>query len=420
MASAQPLVAIRLPPPEAATAIRSSWDARRAVLPLDPNAPAGDVRRTLDALRPTHLLDAEGSRRLEDGAGVASEVAAVVATSGTTGVSRGVELTWSGMEASALAVSEALGVGGGDRWLCCLPLHHIAGLALVARSWVTGAGLEVLPRFDPLALATAPATLVSLVPAALRRLLDAGADLRRFRRILVGGAPVPDELRRRPEAAGVALVTAYGLTETWSGVVHDGHPLAGVELRLGPREEIEVRGPMVMRGYRLDPAETAAAFDQDGWLRTGDVGAFGPDGRLRVVDRLGDMIITGGVNVSPTEVEAVLAGHPSIADVCVAGTHDDEWGERVVAYVVPVHRDRPPALAAIRAFAAEQLAGPKLPRQVVAVDEIPRTPSGKPLRRLLTENSARRGEGGARRRRSGPPPPAPGSSADRGGWTGRR
>ncbi len=140
---------------------------------------------------------------------------------------------------------------------------------------------------------------------------------------------------------------------------------------------------MVMRGYRLAPDDTAAVLDADGWLRTGDAGVFDADGRLHVVDRLTDVIITGGVNVGPTEVEAVLADHPAVADVCVSGAPDATWGERVVAYVVPAAGTPPPDLATLRAFAADKLAAAKLPRQVVVVDEIPRTSGGKVIRRRL-------------------------------------
>jgi acyl-CoA synthetase (AMP-forming)/AMP-acid ligase II len=140
-----------------------------------------------------------------------------------------------------------------------------------------------------------------------------------------------------------------------------------------------------MRGYRNAPGQTADAFTGDGWLRTGDAGSIDAEGRLHVVDRLGDLIITGEVNVSPSEVEAVLARHPGVADVCVVGAPDPEWGERVVAHVVPRDSGAPPGLAELRAFAAEHLSAAKLPRQVVLTGAIPRTPGGKPLRRILTE-----------------------------------
>ncbi len=158
-------------------------------------------------------------------------------------------------------------------------------------------------------------------------------------------------------------------------------------MRLAADGEILVRGPMVMHGYRLDPVRTHAVLDDDGWFHTGDIGApeAAAAGRVRVVDRSKDLVITGGVNVSPTEVESVLAHHPDVYDVCVVGVPDDEWGELVVAYVVARPGARPPTVDELRAFGRDRLSGPKLPRAARAVDEIPRTASGKPLRRVLRE-----------------------------------
>ncbi len=352
---------VRRPPIEAAGAIRRAWDAGDAVLVLDPRAPDVEVDAIVARVQPDE--------------GVEPDVAAVVVTSGTAGAPKGVELTWAGLAASGAAIAGALEIEAGDRWLACLPLHYVAGLAVLGRAWTAGTPVTVLDGFEVAAVAGADATLVSLVPTMVRRLRDAGADLGRFRRILLGGGPVHER--------GPNIVATYGLTETWGGVVHDGHPLAGVELSLGQADEILVRTPTMMRGYRLAPAETGAAFTADGWLRTGDAGTIDAVGRLRVVDRLRDLVITGGVNVSPTEVEAVLAGHPGVADVCVVGAPDPEWGERVVAHVVPRAPGGPPTLAELRAFAGDRLSAAKLPREIVVTSRIPRTAGGKPLRRLL-------------------------------------
>ena len=359
------LLPVRLAAPAAAAAIRSCWEAGDAVLVLDPRAPQPEIEAILGRMRPE--------------LGVDPDVAAVAVTSGTAGPPKGVELTWDGLSASGSAVAAALETGSHDRWLACLPLQYVAGLAVLGRAWTTGTPVSVLGGFDEAAVAAAGATLVSLVPTMVRRLRAAGMDLGRFRRILVGGGPVDE--------SGPNIVATYGLTETWGGVVHDGHPLDGVELALGQSDEILVRAPMVMRGYRLDPERTAAVLSADGWLRTGDVGAIDAGGRLRVVDRLGDLVITGGVNVSPTEVEGVLVQHPGVADVSVGGAPDPEWGERVVAYVVPTEPASPPALADLRAFAADRLSAPKLPREVVVVESIPRTAGGKVVRRLLRVDS---------------------------------
>ncbi|MGI9079831.1 MAG: class I adenylate-forming enzyme family protein, partial [Acidimicrobiales bacterium] len=317
------LTAVPLTGPEAAAAIVAEWQEGRAVLALDPRAPAAERRRILDALRPTHQVGDFGVRALPGGTPVAPEVAAVVATTGTTGEPKGVELTWAGLAASAQASSRALAAIAEERsrknsggWLCCLPLYGVGGLGVVARTWSTDVPVEVIARFDPADVAASRASFVSLVPTTLSRCLDAGVDLSGFRAILVGGAPLDPRLRSRATEAGASVVATYGLTETWGGVVYDGRPLDGVEVRIASDDEIVVRGPMVMRGYRLRPDDTAAALSPDGWLRTGDAGAWGPDGAtLQVVDRLRDLIVTGGVNVSPTEVESVLAAHPGVADV---------------------------------------------------------------------------------------------------------
>src|SRR6266540_3408831 len=240
MSESVDLLAVVLPRPAAAEAIVRAWEAGEAVLPLDPDAPGPELARLLAAARPTHLLDAAGRSRLPGGWPAPPGAAAVVATSGTGGLPKAVELDAAAIGAAARAVSSALDAGQGDRWLCCLPLHGVAGLA----------------------------TLVSLVPAMLPRLRAAGADLGRFRRVLLGGGPIP------AEPAGATLVRTYGLTETFGGVVHDGHPLEGVELRLD-KGEILVRGPMLFRDYRDDPARTAAAL-RGGWLRTGDLGRLDP------------------------------------------------------------------------------------------------------------------------------------------------
>ena len=391
-------VALLLPAPEAARTAVALWEAGEAVVPLDPAAPAPDLGRSLAALRPTAVIDGDGRRRRPDGVPVTAGVAAVIATSGTTGDRKGVELTFTGLAASGQAVAAAVGATGEGAWLCCLPLHRVAGLAVVGRAWATGAPLIVHPRFDPKAVGEAAggeaatgarAAFVSLVPTMLRRLLDAAPEtVAAFDHILLGGGPIDPGLLVRARAAGAVVSTTYGMTETWGGVVHDGHPLRGVELRLdGSTDggEILVRAPMLMRGYRLWPEGTTAAVDADGWYRTGDLGRFDPraGGRLWLVDRAGDVINTGGIKVSPTEVERVLATHPAVADVCVAGRPDTEWGERVVAFVVPATPAEAPTLTDLRSHARHHLPAPKLPREVVVVDAIPRTAGGKPLRRLL-------------------------------------
>jgi O-succinylbenzoic acid--CoA ligase len=389
MSDSVAVVAIALPRPAAARAIVAAWEAGEAVLPLDPAAPGPELEGLLAAARPTHLLDGDGRRRLGGGQPAEAGLAAVVATSGTGGSPKLVELGADAVAWSAKATSAALRAGPGDRWLCCVPVHGVAGLAVVARAWRTGLPVEVHERFDPALVAAAAgrATLVSLVPAMLRRLLAAGGQAARFRRVLLGGGPIPADLAAEGESRGVQLVRTYGLTETFGGMVHDGHPLDGVELVIDPEGEILVRGPMLLRRYRGDPARTAAVLG-DGWLRTGDLGRLGPDGRLAVLGRRDDLVISGGVNVHPDEVEAVLASHPGVAEAAVAGRPDPEWGQRVAAFVVPRDPASPPTLAELRAFARRRLAAAKAPRELVLVPSLPRGPSGKLLRRLLPDGEA--------------------------------
>jgi o-succinylbenzoate---CoA ligase len=384
------LVAIALPRPAAARAIVASWEAAEAVLPLDPDAPEPELKGILAAARPTHLLDGDGRRPLAGGQAAEAGVAAVVATSGTAGAPKVVELGADAIRWSALATSAALGAGPGDRWLCCVPVHGVAGLAVVARAWHTGLPVEVHDGFDPAAVAAAAgrATLVSLVPAMLRRLLAAGDAASRFRRVLLGGGPVPADLAEEARDRGVGLVRTYGLTETFGGMAHDGHPLDGAEVRVAdPEGEILLRGPMLFRRYRGEPGRTAAVL-RGGWLHTGDLGRVGPDGRLVVLGRVDDLVISGGVNVHPDEVEAVLAAHPGVAEVAVAGRADPAWGQRVTAFVVPRDPGRPPTLEELRAFSRERLAAAKAPRELVLVPALPRGPSGKLLRRLLPDGEA--------------------------------
>lgn len=370
------LLAIRLPAEQAADAVLDAWARRQPVAVLDPNAPDAATAHARAALRLDEPVD--------------PSIAAVVVTSGTTARPKAVELTWAGLECMARGFSAAIGADPAtDRWLVCLPVHHVAGLAILARAWVSGVPVTAHNGFDIDRVADAPektgATLVSLVPTMLKRLLDAEPDtLARFRCVVLGGARTPAALRRRAVDAGAAFFDAYGLSETWGGCVINGRPITDVDARLDDSGGIIVHGPVVMRGYRGDPDATAAAFTADGWLRTGDAGVLDDDGRIAVVDRARDLIITGGVNVSPTAVEEVLIRHPAILDVCVVGVPDDEWGERVVAHVVAQPATAAPTLAELRAFAGESLSAAQLPREVRTRTKIPRSSSGKALRRLVT------------------------------------
>jgi O-succinylbenzoic acid--CoA ligase len=288
--------------------------------------------------------------------------ALVVATSGSTGEPKGVVLTHDAVTASAQATSERLGVTADDHWLACLPLSHVGGLSVVTRALHTGTRLTVLPGFDVDAVGSSDATLVSLVATTLRRV-----DAERFRVIVLGGGRPPED--RPPNT-----VTTYGMTETGSGVVYDGVPLDGVDVRMDSDGQILLRGPMLLRCYR----DGSVPLEDEGWLPTGDLGRWLDDGRLHVDGRRGDLIITGGENVWPEAVEAALADHPDVAEVLVRGADDPEWGQIVEAVIVPLHAA--PSLESVRAHVKVRHPAFMAPRRIEIVSSLPRTSIGK-LRR---------------------------------------
>jgi o-succinylbenzoate---CoA ligase len=347
-------------------ALQQVWDTGGAVAPLDHRLPPAARAAVVRALRPTAVAHDTGTlERLPDGDPVEEGDALVLATSGTTGAPRGVVLTHDAVRASAMATSARLRVDPSrDHWLACLPLSHVGGLSVVTRALLTGTRLTVHDGFDADAVDAAGmdgCTLTSLVPTALQRI-----DPIPWRRILLGGSAIP--VGRPPNT-----VATYGMTETGSGIVYDGEPLDDVELRVGDDGEIHVRGPMLFRCYRdgTDPRTG------DGWFATGDLGEIGADGRLRVHGRRGDLVITGGENVWPTAVERVLVTHPAIADVAVVGRPDPEWGQRVVAVVVPADPTAPPSMEELRRWVKAELPAYAAPRELVLADAIPRTALGK-------------------------------------------
>ena len=359
--------------PDFVDALRRTWADGDAVVPVDQRLGAPARQALFDALRPALVRSPAGDTPLERGVPTADGDALVLATSGTTGSPKGVVLTHGAVAASAAATSRRLGVDPTrHRWLACLPLNHVGGLSVLTRALLTGTALTVLPGFDEATVraGAGPDVLVSLVPTTLRRV---GASI--FRTVVLGGSAPPGDLPAN-------VVTTYGMTETGSGVVYDGWPLDGVDVAVDPATgEIRLRGPMLLRAYRDGDGEWSP-LDAEGWLATGDAGSLGADGRLSVDGRLSELVITGGENVWPSPVEAVLRTHPGVADVAVAGRPDPEWGERVVAWIVPSSAG-PPALDELRALVRDQIAGFAAPRELRLVDALPKTAIGKVQRALL-------------------------------------
>jgi O-succinylbenzoic acid--CoA ligase len=377
------LVALRYPNRRLAARLAEVWKAGDAVLPLNPALPDPEVRKMLGDLRPDHIEEETGVTELPDGIGVPEGTALVMPTSGATGRPKGVVLTHPALEWSARAYAERLGTGPGERWLSCLPLSHIGGLGIVVRSRLAGTEPVIHDRFDPDAIAAErQTTLISLVPTTLVRLLDAGVDLSRYSAVLIGGAGMPETVARRARESGIRLVHTYGLTETCGGCSFDGFPLDGAEFRVED-EVIRIRGPMLLSGYRLRPDLTTEVL-VGGWLHTADRGRIGPDGRLEVLGRADDIIVTGGEKVSATEVESVLQTHPEVSDAAVAGIADYRWGQAVAALIVPAGTSIP-TLRELKRFLAPHLAEYKAPKRILIVDRIPRTASGKVRRQAVRD-----------------------------------
>jgi len=331
---------------------------------------------------------------------------AIIHTSGTSGRPKAAILTYGNIFRSAQASAQKLGKLQNERWLCVLPLYHVGGLSIILRSLIYGSAVE-FGRFDAgetnRVLSDNPITLVSLVPTMLKRLLDAktGPWNPRLRLILLGGEAPSTELLTRCAAENLPIATTYGLTETASQVATAlselvyrkpgtvGKPLMGTQARIvdeGGDEaaanvlgEVLVKGGTVMRGYYREPGATAKAL-RDGWLHTGDIGYLDEDGDLFILQRREDLIVSGGENIYPAEVEDVLRKHPAVAEAVVLGLTDAQWGQRVAA-VIETRAGQSATVEEIRAFAREQLAGYKIPRQITFVAALPRTASGKVQRR---------------------------------------
>jgi O-succinylbenzoic acid--CoA ligase len=374
-----------------------------ALLPLDAGLPPARLAELIAAFAPDTIEgpDGETTARSGEKKEVAEGTAVIIGTSGSTGTSKGVQLSAAALLHSARASLARIGARPGERWLCCLPGTNIAGLQVLVRSLVSGADPVLASKADAATVAASGCAHVSLVPTQLRRLLDPEVDisipLAGFSSVLLGGAAAPPSLLQAARAAGVPVVTTYGMTETCGGCVYDGQPLDGVRVAIGDDDtpgghaasggnggagggggRIWIGGPVLFSGYRsLTAAHAADAVLADGWFRTGDLGQLDAAGQLTVRGRADDVINTGGRKVVPGEVAAALEGCPGVREVAVVGQPDAEWGERVVAVVVPADPANPPALELLRLHVKDRLPRYAAPSRVVVVDAVPLLPSGK-------------------------------------------
>jgi o-succinylbenzoate---CoA ligase len=343
-----------------------------AIVPVDARLPAVQLDALLRALDPDEVEDAGGITAVSsERHGVDEETAIIICTSGSTGEPKGVRLSAAAMLHSARASLTRLGAGPGERWLCCLPVTHIAGIQVLVRSLVSGTEPYLAAGADPQTIANAGCTHISLVPTQLSRLDP--ACLAAYSTVLLGGSAAAAGQLDRARAAGIPVVTTYGMSETCGGCVYDGRPLDGVtaEVRDDDGGRIWISGPVLFQGYvGGEPAGP--------WFRTGDLGAVAAGGRLAILGRADDVINTGGHKVLPGEVATVLQACPGVRDAAVLGQSDPEWGERVVAVVVPSDPRDPPTLKMLRMHVKERLPRYAAPSRVVLVDAVPLLPSGKP------------------------------------------
>jgi o-succinylbenzoate---CoA ligase len=387
-------VALTMPPGrEMVVLIHALMKLGAVLLPLNPRLSDAERGAVLKAERPVlELSDAGELTQTEADLPLLGEhdmddVHCRILTGGSSGASRAIGLTYGNHLWSAVGSAFNIGVQPDDCWLCCLPLSHISGLSIVMRSVIYGTTIGLHAGFDLDRVAEAfekgEASVASLVSTMLIRLLEADVDLSSPRAILIGGGPVPEEALEEAVGRGASVVQTYGLTEACSQVTtlgpsdaprklgSAGRPLLTTHLRIEDGE-ILVQGPTVAPG----------CADADGWLHTGDLGRIDEEGFLYVEDRIDDLIVSGGENVVPAEVEQVLLRHPEVADAAVVGREDPEWQQAVTAVVV-LREDADLGTEELRRHCASELAGYKVPKRIEIASALPRSPSGKLLRRAL-------------------------------------
>ena len=353
-----------------------------AILPLDAGLPAERLMQLIDAFQPTAVIEPDGEARVRSpgsACGISPDTAVIIGTSGSTGEPKGVELSAAALEHSARASLSRVGARPGERWLCCLPVSHVAGMQVLIRSLVSGTEPVVAPAATAAALAASGCAHISLVPTQLIRLLDSdggAAALAGFASVLVGGAAAGGAVLDEARAAGISVRTTYGMSETCGGCVYDGVPLDGVRVRADSGGRLRISGPVLMNRYHGRQDLTDQAL-RAGEFITSDLG-YVDGGRVVIRGRADDVINTGGHKVVPGEVAAALEDCPGVREIVVVGRPDPQWGERVTAVVVPVDPADPPGLELLRMHVGVRLPRYACPSEVVLTEAIPVLPSGKP------------------------------------------
>ena len=379
---------------DTALAVHAAWYLGATVVPLHPRLTAGEHAALLDEARPVHRIDLPLVPGVPVPVGPAADPLAILFTSGTTGRSKGAVLSAAAFAAAADASALNLGWRDDDRWLLALTPAHVGGLSILIRC-LRARRTVVLGPVAPETIARHRVTLVSLVPTQAQRLLAAGwSPPAHVRALLLGGGPAPPALLAATDDGGWPVLTTYGLTEACAQVTTQrpgtrnrgergsGPPLPGVGVRISAAGTIQVGGPTLMTGY----LHHAAPFTEDGWLETGDVGRLDDAGCLHVLARRSDLIVSGGENVYPAEVEAVLLEVPGVTAACVFGVADEDWGQIVCAALVC--QGQGPDDEAVKMHLAARLAGFKRPRRVARLDALSVAGSGK-IDRAATAARAR-------------------------------
>jgi O-succinylbenzoic acid--CoA ligase len=361
------LVAIDMPAGELfVNALKQVWDSGDAALPIDQRLPDAARNNLLAQFKVSSVIEADGSKaKITTGEPVDDGDALVIATSGSSGEPKGVVHTHDSIKAAVTNTGARLGCSEADHWLACISLAHVGGLSVVLRALHFGSQLTIERRADRETIESARrngANMTSLVPTILH-----SVDISNFKTVLIGGAHPPTNL---PSNA----ISTYGLTETFGGIVYNGSPIEGVEIRIGYDSEIEIRCDSLLRTYRngFDPKNS------DGWLLTGDLGEI-HDEKLSVLGRKDDLIKTGGYKVWPITIETSLREHEAIADVIVSGTPDEKWGQAVTAWVVLRKDAINVRLEDLTKHVLSTLPDYCAPKKIYLVDEIPRSSLGKAL-----------------------------------------